>query len=133
MPPMTSALLIAALAVAAQAKEGWNAAETKHYSIHLQKTGTDKKTYVRDQLYLREMKVKMELLYRQYAAAFKFKGKLPKKAVLRLYKDRRTYIASGAPPSSAAYYRPDTKELVGYQDAKNPDKIFQTICHEGCP
>ena len=76
-------------AAAEQGKEGWNVAETDHYTIHLQQTGSDRKSVIQNQLYLREMKVKMELIFRQYAAAFKFKGKLPRKAVLRLYRNKK--------------------------------------------
>ncbi len=117
----------------ADREEGdWHIAETEHYTIRVQKGTKNVKTKLDERQVLKDMKFKMELLFEKYALAFRFEGKLSKRPQMRLYKDRAAYIRSGAPGSSAAYYNPATKELVGYEDSAETGIVFQIFCHEGC-
>lgn len=110
----------------------WLVGETAHYTINVQKGALNKKTKQTDKQILEELKWKMELLFEKYTLAFRFQGMLARKAVLKLHKGRSAYVAAGGPPSSAAYYSPSTKELVGYEDSEETGMYFSTLCHEGC-
>jgi hypothetical protein len=117
----------------ADREEGnWLVGETAHYIVHVQKGAENKKFKMNDQMILKDMKFKMELLFEKYSLAFGFQGRLSQKAVMKLYKNKNAYMASGAPPTSAAYYSPMTKELVGYEDSAETGIVFQIFCHEGC-
>ncbi len=110
----------------------WIVGETAHYTIHVQKGALNKKTKQNEKQILEELKWKMELLFEKYSLAFRFQGLLSQKAVLKLHKSKVSYIGAGGPPSSAAYYSPSTKELVGYEDSEETGMYFHTLCHEGC-
>jgi hypothetical protein len=110
----------------------WLVGDTAHYTVNVQKGSLNKKTKQTDKQILEELKWKMELLFEKYSLAFRFQGMLSRKAVLKLYKNRPAYVGAGGPPSSAAYYSPSTKELVGYEDSDETGMYFNTLCHEGC-
>jgi hypothetical protein len=110
----------------------WIIGETGHYQIQVQKGAFNRKTKQTDQMILQDLKWKMELLFDKYALAFRYQGLMPMKAKLKLYKNRTAYIGAGAPPGSAAYYSPSTKELVGYEDSEETGIVFNILCHEGC-
>jgi hypothetical protein len=110
----------------------WIVGDTAHYTIHVQKGALNKKTKQTEKQILEELKWKMELLFEKYSLAFRFQGLLSQKAVLKLHKNKTSYIGAGGPPSSAAYYSPSTKELVGYEDSEETGMYFHTLCHEGC-
>jgi hypothetical protein len=110
----------------------WLVGDTAHYTVHVQKGALNKKTKQTDKQILEELKWKMELLFEKYSLAFRFQGMLPRKAVLKLHKNRQAYFGAGGPPGSAAYYSPGTKELVGYEDSDETGMYFNTLCHEGC-
>jgi hypothetical protein len=110
----------------------WIIGDTAHYTIHVQKGSLNKKTKQNEKQILEELKWKMELLFEKYSLAFRFQGLLSQKAVLKLHKSKISYIGAGGPPSSAAYYSPGTKELVGYEDSEETGMYFHTLCHEGC-
>jgi hypothetical protein len=110
-------------------------AETAHYTISVQKGSMNKKTRVPDKGILQEFKYKMELLFEKYSLAFHFQGRLSQKAIMKMYRDRPSYLSNGGPGGSAAYYSPATKELVGYEDSGEPmggGIVFNIFCHEGC-
>lgn len=96
--------------------------ETEHYTIQVENTAPDVARLVK------ESEQMMELIFTRYQAAFGGEGKLPQKAIARLYGTQAGYRRSGAPPGSAAYYNPTTKELVGYRSPLS----FNILCHEGC-
>lgn len=50
------------------------------------------------------------------------------RSTILLYKNREEYIASGAPPTSGAYYSRKSKNLVGYYDMLTMKPFF---AHEG--
>ena len=110
----------------------WLISDTAHYTINVQKGSLNKKTKQTDKQILDELKWKMELLFEKYSLAFKFQGMLARKPILKLYKSKQAYVGAGGPPSSAAYYSPSTKELVGYEDSDETGMYFNTLCHEGC-
>ena len=110
----------------------WLIGDTAHYTLHVQKGSLNKKTKQTDKQILDELKWKMELLFEKYSLAFRFQGLLSQKAVLKLHKSKVSYIGAGGPPSSAAYYSPSSKELVGYEDSEETGMYFHTLCHEGC-
>lgn len=73
----------------------------------------------------------MELVHATYMALLKPAD--PETAdksrnVIRLYKDRADFLASGAPKGAGAYYSLQTKELVGYYD---PITVKPFFAHEG--
>jgi hypothetical protein len=110
----------------------WVVGDTAHYRISVQKGALNKKTKQNEKQILEELKWKMELLFEKYSLAFRFQGLLSQKAVLKLHKNKISYIGAGGPPSSAAYYSPSSKELVGYEDSEETGMYFHTLCHEGC-
>ena len=110
----------------------WLIGETAHYTINVQKGSSNKKTKQTDKQILDELKWKMELLFENYSLAFRFHAVLSRKAILKLHKGQMAYVNAGGPPSSAAYYSPSTKELVGYEDSEETGMYFNTLCHEGC-
>jgi hypothetical protein len=110
----------------------WLVGDTAHYRISVQKGALNKKTKQNEKQILEELKWKMELLFEKYSLAFRFQGLLSQKAVLKLHKNKISYIGGGGPPSSAAYYSPSSKELVGYEDSEETGMYFHTLCHEGC-
>ncbi len=110
----------------------WLIGDTAHYTISVQKDSLNKKTKQTDKQILDELKWKMELLFEKYSLAFRFQGLLSQKAVLKLHKSKAAYVGAGGPPSSAAYYSPSSKELVGYEDSEETGMYFHTLCHEGC-
>ncbi len=57
-------------------------------------------------------------------------GEITALSVVRVCKDRDTYLAYGAPPSSAGYWWSLTEELVFYQDRDNLRGSFETLHHE---
>jgi hypothetical protein len=69
-----------------------------------------------------------------YHKIFEFEEKIPYKYVIRFWKDRNEFGNNGGPPMAAAYFKPDTKELVGYNlraDGRSLQDPFQTLSHEG--
>jgi len=110
----------------------WLVGDTAHYRISVQKGAFNKKTKQNEKQLLEELKWKMELLFEKYSLAFRFQGLLSQKAVLKLHKNKIAYVGAGGPPSSAAYYSPSSKELVGYEDSEETGMYFHTLCHEGC-
>lgn len=99
--------------------------ETRYY--HILSTARRKLT--------RELGAKMDVVVAQvYHRIFDFEEKIPRKYILRFWKDREQFLAHGASPSAAAYYHPLTKELVGYNQRADPYVLadpFQTLYHEG--
>jgi hypothetical protein len=99
--------------------------ETRHY--HILSTASPELT--------RELGQKMDIVTEQvYQKIFEFEEKIPHKYILRFWKDRNEFISQGAPPQAAAYYMPDTKELIGYNLRTSGVSLqdpFQTLFHEG--
>ena len=95
---------------------GWVDGKTKHYWIMTEG----------DKSLLKEYKVVMEYFFRQYAKAFRFKGKLVGRAVVKIYKNRASYLKGGEPSYATAYYNPISKFLVGY----NHDRLLKVFSHE---
>ncbi len=110
----------------------WLVGETAHYVICVQKGSFNRKTGLGDRGLLEHLKSRMELLFEQYARAFKFKGRLEKKAVVRLHKDRGAYLAGGGEDSTSGHYDKSRKELVAYEDSADRGLVFQVLSHEGC-
>ncbi len=96
--------------------DGWAKEETEHYVVH----GESGKKIVE------EYKLNMELLFKEYAKAFQFKGKLERKAKVFIHKSRDSYVKAGGPGSSVAYYNHEAKRLVSYE---NPE-LLQFMAHE---
>lgn len=96
--------------------EGWAKVETEHYVIYAE-TG---------QKILDQYKINMELLFSEYAKAFQFKGTLPRKARVHIHKDELSYRRAGANPQSVAYYQPQLKLLVSYENWE----LLQFMAHE---
>jgi hypothetical protein len=82
-----------------------------------------------------ELAQKMDVVTAQvYHKIFEFEEKISYKYLLMFWKDRNEFIRYGGSPMAAAYYRPDTKELVGYNlraDGESRMDPFQTLFHEG--
>lgn len=73
----------------------------------------------------------MELVHATYMALLKPldpEAADKSRNVIRLYKDRADFLASGAPKGAGAYYSLQTKELVGYYD---PLTVKPFFAHEG--
>lgn len=96
--------------------------ETEHYTLQIDRNAADTLKLTDDATRI------MEVIFTKYQDAFRSEGKLSQKPIARFYGTKEAYWKSGAPRQSAAYYRPDTKELVGYSD----DESFNIMCHEGC-
>jgi hypothetical protein len=82
-----------------------------------------------------ELGQKMDVVTAQvYHKIFEFEEGIPFKYVLIFWKDRGQFVQNGGTPMVAAYYRPDSKELVGYNlraDGGSGMDPFQTLFHEG--
>ncbi len=95
----------------------WDEAETEHYKIHCQ-AGEE---------VLKEYKEKMEILYKFYADLFKYDKELKEKLVVRLYKDKKSYMAGGNSGSTGGMYNPKTNVLSCY----NRKELLNYAAHEG--
>jgi len=99
--------------------------ETRHY--HILSTASPELT--------RELGQKMDIVTEQvYQKIFEFEEKIPHKYILRFWKDRNEFISQGAPPQAAAYFVPESKELIGYNlrtSGMSLQDPFQTLFHEG--
>ncbi len=79
----------------------------------------------------RELLEYMELVHATYMALLKPLDPVmadKSRNVIRLYKDRNDFLASGAPKGAGAYYSLQSKELVGYYD---PITVKPFFAHEG--
>lgn len=97
-------------------QDDWSKKETEHYVIRGESG---------DRI-VEEYAVAMELLFREYAKAFQFTGKLDKKAEVHLYKNRDSYVRGGGSRASVAYYDPEKKKLVAYENRE----LLQFLAHE---
>ena len=83
----------------------------------------------------KELAVRMDAIFQMYDKLFGFKEKIPYKCIVKFWKDRNEYLKNGAPPGSAAYYSPSTKELVGYNTkalrATDHMDPYESMFHEG--
>lgn len=57
-------------------------------------------------------------------------GEITALSIVRVCKDRDSYLAYGAPPGSAGYWWTLTEELVFYQDRNDLRGSFETLHHE---
>jgi hypothetical protein len=97
-------------------QDGWTSKETEHYVVRGESGAKIVEEYA----------VAMELLFREYAKAFKFDGKLEKKAEVHIYRNRDSYVRGGGSGSSVAYYDPEKKKLVAYENRE----LLQFLAHE---
>jgi hypothetical protein len=99
--------------------------ETKYY--HILSTSSKEVT--------QELGQKMDIVTAQvYQKIFEFEEKIPYKYVLIFWKDMEEFMKHGGPPMAAAYYRPDTKDLVGFNlraSGLSSMDPYQTLFHEG--
>lgn len=103
--------------------------ETEHYTMYLDTSLGERAT----EALLANFGIRMELMFVKYGEAFQYSGKMSQKAVLRVYPDRQQFQAGeGVDPGVAAFYRPETKELVGFQTPPEVvPNFFNIFCHEG--
>ncbi len=112
------AVLIASAPSALSAAEPkWDKLETKHYDILHSCSKTEA-------AYLGEW---MEFVYSAYAWIIKVQP-TSEKFTIKLYKDRREFLAYGNPEGAGAFYVPWTKTLCGFYDK---DVVFPFFAHEG--
>jgi hypothetical protein len=99
--------------------------ETKFY--HILSTSSKEVT--------QELGQKMDIVTAQvYQKIFEFEEKIPYKYVLIFWRDREAFMKNGGSPGVAAFYRPDTKDLVGFNlraDGTSSMDPYQTLFHEG--
>lgn len=95
---------------------GWHSVESEHYVVHGESGPAIAKHY----------SMVMELLFREYAKAFQFAGKLDRKAQVYIYRDEGSYQRGTKMGGAVAYYSPGEKHLVSYE---NPE-LLQFLAHE---
>lgn len=99
--------------------------ETKHY--HILSTASKEMTH--------QLGHHMDIVVDQvYHKIFEFEEKIANKYILRLWKNRVEFTRNGGSPQAAAYFKPTTKELVGYDlktSGAGPEETFHTLYHEG--
>lgn len=99
-----------------EGQDGWAKAETEHYVVYAESGART----------LEEVKALLELLYAEYAKAFKVEGKVKGKAEVRIHKNRLTYQRDGGARDSVAWYDPHAKRLASYE---HPE-LSQFLAHE---
>lgn len=92
--------------------EGWVVHETKNYQVQSQ-AGMEK---------AKRLGEHMEVMNRVYRSMFKPDSSDSKLRVIKLLSSRETYLGYGAPPSSAAYYSRNDREMVCYDTGKWSDE-----------
>lgn len=93
--------------------DGWVVIETRNYFIQSQ-AGKEKAERLGDH---------MEVMNKVYRQLFRPDKEGAKKQVVKLFKDRQSYLGYGAPPSSAAYYSRSDREMVCYDTGKWSDEV----------
>jgi hypothetical protein len=92
--------------------DGWVMHETKNYQIQSE-AGIEK---------AKRLGEHMETMNRVYRTLFRPDKDGAKRQVIKLLKDRNSYLAYNAPPSSAAYYSRTDREMVCYDTGKWSDQ-----------
>ncbi|MHC4607507.1 MAG: DUF1570 domain-containing protein [Planctomycetota bacterium] len=118
--------------LAPREEDEWLVGETKYYTIYCQKGNKNRKMKWDDKQVLEDLKLKMDLLYEKYALAFGFHGLLMQRPVLYFFKSKGAYLDGGGFPGALAFYMPDSKLVVSYNDSDTSDMVFNIICHECC-
>jgi hypothetical protein len=135
-----AAILLAAFSVAAGAGQdpsprdegGWLAGETAHYRVYVQKGCFNPKTKEGDGQILEDVKSAMEVIFGKFTAAFEFTGDFPGPAVVRVYRDRASYLAHGGPPTTSAHYDQGRRHIAATcEDGPGGGTFLQVLCHEG--
>lgn len=75
--------------------------------------------------------LRMDGIFEEYQRRLVFKERITERFVVKVYKDRASYLGSGAPGMSAAYYSASDRALVGY-DSDDGRRTFAALQHEGC-
>lgn len=111
-------LLLAAPASAQRREPRWERYETAHYRI-LHSCSAIEASYLGDW---------MEFVYKAYTWIIKPRQRADRKFVVKLYRDRKEFLAYGNPEGAGAYYVPSRHLLCGYYDR---DAVFPFFAHEG--
>jgi len=83
-----------------------------------------------DMASVRRIAVRMDGIFREYSSRLVFSEKIGERFVVKVYRDRREYLSTGAPAFSAAYFSSRDRELVGYKTSSF-DEMFRPLYHEG--
>lgn len=114
-----AAVLLLSTAASAQQRRrepDWETIKTRHYEIKYSCTAAEAQV----------LGQWMEFVYGAYS--FLTKARAEKRHVIKLFKDRKEWVAYGQPPGAGAYYTLQTKQLVGYFDRR---AAFPFLAHEG--
>ena len=95
----------------AKTPDGWVLQRTRNYQIQSQ-CGEEK---------AKRLGKHMEVMNKVYRRMFRPGKDGAKRQVIKLFKDRQSYLQYGAPPSSAAYYSRGDREMVCYDTGKWSD------------
>ena len=96
----------------AKTPDGWVLHRTRNYQIQSQ-CGPKK---------AKRLGSHMEVMNKVYRGMFRPGKDGAKQQVIKLFKDRSSYLKYGAPPSSAAYYSRGEREMVCYDTGKWSDE-----------
>ena len=96
----------------AKTPDGWVLQRTRNYQIQSQ-CGEEK---------AKRLGKHMEVMNKVYRRMFRPGKDGSKRQVIKLFKDRQSYLQYGAPPSSAAYYSRGDREMVCYDTGKWSDE-----------
>lgn len=96
----------------AKTPDGWIVHRTRNYWIQSQ-CGEEK---------AERLGKHMEVMNKVYRRMFRPGKDGSKRQVIKLFKDRQSYMQYGAPPSSAAYYSRGEREMVCYDTGKWSDE-----------
>ncbi|MCK5943461.1 MAG: hypothetical protein KAI24_15880, partial [Planctomycetes bacterium] len=96
----------------AKTPDGWVLHRTRYYQVQSQ-CGSEK---------AKRLGAHMEVMNKVYRRMFRPGKDGAKRQVIKLFKDRESYLRYGAPPSSAAYYSRGDREMVCYDTGKWSDE-----------
>ena len=105
---------------ARHAPEGWVIHETDHYQVQSE-APLDK---------AKRLGSHMESMLAVYTKLFPTDRSL-KQFAIKLFKDRESFMAYGAPPSAGAYYSPVDREMVCYDSGKWQDEAKAKAAETG--
>ena len=97
--------------------DGWILHETRYYQIQSE-VGEEKARRLGDH---------MEAMNKVYRHLFRPGKEGAKRQVVKLLKNRESYLAYGAPPSSAAYYSRGDREMVCYDTGRWSDEAATPV------
>ncbi|MEZ6195128.1 MAG: hypothetical protein R3F20_05275 [Planctomycetota bacterium] len=103
--------------------EGWWFVETENYII-VTNVDAKKKSLIRD------LEKRLEALREEMERDIPPVRPITAVSIVRVCKDRDTYLKYGAPPGSAGYWYPAAQELVLYAEGQK-DRTRSTLYHEG--